>query len=213
MDRCSPSPCTSCAICLTEAEIGGVQFPSMADHIAVYAGSFDPITRGHLDVIARSRRLVDQLVVGIGHNPDKPALFPASDRLEMATTLVAEIVEETPGLAPVSVESYEGLTVDFARRHGAAALVRGIRNVTDLASECQLAIANRQVADIETIFIVTGEAYAFTSSSLIRQIAALGGDVQTLSSVVPELVIEHLDRIRKMPGNALAELVQDAHDQ
>jgi pantetheine-phosphate adenylyltransferase len=185
----------------------------MADHIAIYAGSFDPITRGHLDVIARCRRLVDSLIVGIGHNPDKPALFPAATRLEMATALVQEIVDESSGLAPVSVESYEGLTVDFARRHGAVALVRGIRNVTDLANECQLAIANRQVADIETIFIVTGEAYAFTSSSLIRQIAALGGDVRKLASVVPELVIEHLERIKEMPGNPLAKLANDAHDQ
>jgi pantetheine-phosphate adenylyltransferase len=76
-----------------------------------------------------------------------------------------------------------------------------------------LAIANRQVADIETIFIVTGEAYAFTSSSLIRQIAALGGDVRKLASVVPELVIEHLERIKEMPGNPLAKLANDAHDQ
>ena len=94
--------------------------------------------------------------------------------------------------APVEVRAYQGLTVDFAREAGAAALLRGIRNVTDLASECQLAIANRQVADIESVFVITDERYGFTSSSLIRQIVELGGDVEKLRNIVPAPVLDHL---------------------
>lgn len=166
-------------------------------HIAIYAGSFDPITYGHLDVLRRARRLFDSLILGIGHNPEKPAMFSFDERVEIASALVDDMLATDPppkGGAPVRVEAYSGLTVDFARANNACALVRGIRNITDLASECQIAIANRQVADIETVFIVTGEAYAFTSSSLIRQIAGLGGDLDRLSHIIPQLVI---DRLRK----------------
>ncbi|MDE1037401.1 MAG: pantetheine-phosphate adenylyltransferase, partial [Phycisphaerales bacterium] len=161
----------------------------MSEHIAIYAGSFDPITSGHLDVIARARCMFDRIVVGIGHNPDKQALFPSNERVAMAEKLVKELVDKNPTDAPVTVEQYSGLTVDFARDSGGVALIRGIRNVTDLANETQLAITNRQVADMETVFIVTGEKFAFTSSSLIRQIAALGGDVQRLHETIPPLVI------------------------
>ena len=117
-------------------------------HVAVYPGSFDPMTRGHLDVIARSRRLFDEVVVGIGINFNKSALFTPEERLEMARQLVAELAAATPDDAPVRVERYSGLTVDFARSVQATVIVRGIRNVTDLSTECQLAITNRQVADI-----------------------------------------------------------------
>jgi len=147
----------------------------MSEHIAIYAGSFDPITSGHLDVVSRARGMFDSIIVGIGHNPDKPALFHFDERVEMAQSLINELVEKNPDSAPVRVEQYSGLTVDFARAAGGTVLLRGIRNVTDLAVETQLAITNRQVADMETVFIITGEQYAFTSSSLIRQIAALGG--------------------------------------
>lgn len=164
----------------------------IAPHIAIYAGSFDPITLGHLDVLKRARRLFDGLILGIGHNPDKPAMFTFDERVDIATELVEEMLQAEPHGAPVRVERYSGLTVDFARENSACALIRGIRNITDLASECQLAIANRQVADIETVFIVTGETYAFTSSSLIRQIAGLGGDLDRLSTIIPPLVIERL---------------------
>jgi len=161
-------------------------------HIAIYAGSFDPITYGHLDVLHRARRLFDGLILGIGHNPDKPAMFTFDERVDIASELVEEMLQRDPHGAPVRVERYSGLTVDFARANNACALIRGIRNITDLASECQIAIANRQVADIETVFIVTGETYAFTSSSLIRQIAGLGGDLDRLSHIIPQSVIERL---------------------
>lgn len=183
----------------------------MSEHIAIYAGSFDPITSGHLDVIARARGMFDRIIVGIGHNPDKQALFPFDERLRMAKTLVEELIQKDPSLAPVSVEQYSGLTVDFAKNSGAVALLRGIRNVTDLAMETQLAITNRQVANMETVFIVTGEAYAFTSSSLIRQIAALGGDVERLESIIPELVIRRLKAMQDDPTSSLHVLGTDAH--
>jgi pantetheine-phosphate adenylyltransferase len=178
-------------------------------HLAVYAGSFDPITLGHLDVLRRARALFDGLILGIGHNPEKPALFDFEERLEMAEALVAEMLAEDPDSAPVQVERYSGLTVDFARDSGACAILRGIRNITDLATECQLAITNRQVADIETVFVVTGEAFAFTSSSLIRQVAALGGSLDRLDSIVPPLVIERLRELRNDPDNPLGRLAQD----
>ena len=125
------------------------------EHLAIYAGSFDPITNGHLDVLHRARGMFDRIILGIGQNPDKPSLFPVEEREAMAQQLVAGL-DQGSQLARVSVQSYQGLTVDFARDVGAVALVRGIRNVTDLAGECQLAITNRQVADVETVFIVTG---------------------------------------------------------
>ncbi|MDP7030097.1 MAG: pantetheine-phosphate adenylyltransferase [Phycisphaerales bacterium] len=164
----------------------------MAEHVALYAGSFDPPTLGHLDVINRARRLFDRIVVGIGENPDKSHMLPPADRLSLMQGVVDDLLTQTPAGAPVDVQAYGGLTVDFARSIGAAALLRGIRNVTDLASECQLAIANRQVADIESVFVITDEKYGFTSSSLIRQIVELGGDVEKLADIVPAAVLQHL---------------------
>jgi len=179
------------------------------EHTAIYAGSFDPITLGHLDVLQRARRLFDRITLAIGHNPDKPALFTFDERVELAQQLVSELLEREPDGAPVTVTHYTGLTVDFAREQGAAAILRGIRNITDLAAETQLAITNRQVADIETVFIVTGEMYAFTSSSLIRQIAALGGSVDRLQSIVPQMVIDRLKKMQEDPSHPLSRLVRD----
>jgi pantetheine-phosphate adenylyltransferase len=183
----------------------------MSEHIAIYAGSFDPITSGHLDVVSRARGMFDRIIVGIGHNPDKPALFQFGERVEMATTLVNELVAKDPDGAPVSVEQYSGLTVDFAKASGGSALLRGIRNVTDLAVETQLAITNRQVANMETVFIITGEQYAFTSSSLIRQIAAMGGDVERLNSIIPPLVISRLKALQADASSSLHSLATDAN--
>lgn len=186
-----------------------LSMPATHPHIAIYAGSFDPITLGHLDVLRRARRLFDSIVLAIGRNPDKPALFTPEERQDMAQVLVDEILKAEPNGCPVRVERYTGLTVDFARKVNANAILRGIRNMTDVALECQLAITNRQVADIETVFIVTGEEYAFTSSSLIRQIAALGGPLDRLSPIVPKLVIERMKQKRADPKNPLGKLAQD----
>ena len=181
----------------------------MPHHLAIYTGSFDPITLGHLDVLRRARALFDEVVLAIGRNPEKPAMFTFEERLEMARTLVGEMVRDERKGANVRVEHYTGLTVDFARRVEATAILRGIRNMTDLAMECQLAITNRHLAGIETVFVVTGEAFAYTSSSLIKQIAAMGGSLDTLRSIVPPLVIDMLRRKREDPEPELGQLAQD----
>lgn len=182
----------------------------MNTHLAVYAGSFDPVTLGHLDVLRRSRQLFDRIVVGIGRNPNKEPLFSIEERVQLTKALVAELVASEPKGAECSVEAYHDLTVDFARRHRAVAMIRGIRNVTDLAGECQLAITNRQVAGIETVFIVAGETFAYTSSSLIRQIAAFGGSIEKLALFVPPLVMQAIERKRRDPDNPLAKLAREA---
>ncbi|MFI4917759.1 MAG: pantetheine-phosphate adenylyltransferase [Phycisphaerales bacterium JB060] len=159
-------------------------------HVAIYPGSFDPITFGHLDVIRRGRTLFDELIVAIGNNPSKPQLFTAEERAGMARDLVAELCAQEPEHAPVQVEVFTGLTVDFAVSRGAAALLRGVRNLSDLQYEVQQAVTNRQLAGLETAFMVAGESFAYISSSLIKQIAAMGKDPDVLRSMVPEAVIE-----------------------
>lgn len=166
-------------------------------HKAIYPGSFDPPTLGHLDVLARGRRMFDEIVVAVGRNPEKSAFLPVEQRVSMLETLVDELLDGEPGAAPVTIASYDGLTVDFAREVGAGVILRGIRNTTDLHAECQLAITNRQVADIESVFVVPGEAFAYTSSSLIRQIASLGGDLDRLRTMLPGIVIEAIAEKRR----------------
>lgn len=166
----------------------------MPKHLAVFPGSFDPMTYGHLDVIERGRKLFDELIVAIGRNPGKDVLFTADERLELATELVGEMTGRDDGLAPVTVRAYNGLTVDFARSVGATALLRGVRNLSDLQYEVQQAVTNREVAGLETAFVVAGQSFAYTSSSLIRQITALGDDLKALSGMCPPPVIEALGR-------------------
>ncbi|MBX3364481.1 MAG: pantetheine-phosphate adenylyltransferase [Phycisphaeraceae bacterium] len=171
-------------------------------HLAVFPGSFDPITFGHLDVIARGRRLFDELVVAVGHNPAKDALFTPEERVEMTRVLTAELAAKEPDEARVEVRSFGGLTVDFAQSVGATALLRGVRNLSDLQYEVQQAVTNREVAGLETAFVVAGQSFAYTSSSLIRQIAALGRDLNVLRAMVPEIVIEML-RKKKAEGHPM----------
>ena len=183
----------------------------MAHHLAIYTGSFDPISYGHLDILRRSRGMFDEVVLAIGRNPNKEALFTFEERMALARTLVADLMAREPAGATIRVEHYTGLTVDYAKQVGACAIVRGIRNITDLASECQLAITNRQVAGIETVFIVTGESFAYTSSSLIKQIAAFGGSLDKLGPLVPRRVIDALAAKRRDPGNPLGMLAAEHH--
>jgi pantetheine-phosphate adenylyltransferase len=152
---------------------------------AVFPGQFDPITNGHLDIIRRGTALFDELIVAVGVNPDKREMFTLEERVEM----IGELLRDVPG---TRVDSYTGLTMDFVRRAGATTILRGIRDATDKRYEFQLAMANRAVGGVETVFIMTGDQYALTSSSLIRQVVTLGGDVRQLRSVVPEAIINRL---------------------
>jgi len=158
--------------------------------IAVFPGQFDPITNGHLDVIERGVRLFDELIVAVGVNPDKRELFPLDERVEM----IRSLLKDTPG---ASVHKYTGLTVDFVKRVKGTVLLRGIRDVSDLRYEFQMAQVNRAVGQVETIFMTTGQRYALISSSLIRQVVEMGGDVRVLSGVLPDIVIQRLARKRK----------------
>ena len=168
----------------------------------LFPGTFDPMTNGHVDVIRRGRMLFDRLVVAIGRNPDKQHLFSVKERFEMVRDLMAEFCPNT------EVEIYDGLTVDYARRIGATAILRGIRNTADLNHEFQLALTNRAVADIETVFMMTADAHGFTSSSLIKQIAA-GGQIDRLDRLLPNLVIERLKEKRETLGDRMADLRTD----
>jgi len=157
----------------------------MNDHkprLALFPGTFDPMTNGHLDVIRRAVELFDELVVGVGNNPDKTCLLEHSVRADVVREVVADI-------AGVRVESYEGLTVDFARSVGAAVIVRGLRNTTDLHFEFEVAMSNRAVTGIETVFILASPECGFVSSGLIKQLAQQGADV---SVMVPAAVLWHL---------------------
>ncbi len=171
--------------------------------IGLFPGTFDPITNGHLDVIRRGQHLFDRLIVAIGHNPAKGELFSVEERLAMIEALVREQCDEH-----VEVRCYDGLTVDFAREVGATAVLRGLRNVTDLNFEFQLALTNRAIADIETVFMMTGDAYAFASSTLIKQIAA-GGDIDRLHRMLPKLVIEKMKQKKRENGGKLPWLQVD----
>lgn len=181
---------------------------ALTPHVACYPGSFDPVTFGHLDVVARGRRIFDRLVVGVGQNPGKETLFTLDERVGMVRELVAKILHDEPAGAPVDVRPYTGLTVDFARHAGATVLLRGIRNLSDLQYEVQQAVTNREVAGLETAFVVAGQSFAYTSSSLIKQITAMGADLSVLSSMVPPLVINQLRRKKAENPAVLANMAQ-----
>ncbi len=177
-------------------------------HVAFYPGSFDPVTFGHLDVVVRGRRIFDRLVVGVGQNPGKETLFTVDERVAMVRELVEGIVRDEPGAAPVEVRAFTGLTVDCAKAVGATVLLRGIRNLSDLQYEVQQAVTNREVAGLETAFVVAGQSFAYTSSSLIKQITAMGNDLSVLSSMVPGMVIERLKKKKAENPEVLARLIQ-----
>lgn len=151
---------------------------------AIYPGTFDPLTNGHLDLIARGAKIVDELVVAILRNSDKATpLFTVEERHEMLT-------EATRDFANVSVDTFDGLLVDFARERGAKAVLRGIRAISDYEYEFQMAMMNRKLdPELETLFMMPAEKYTYVSSRLIKGVFQLGGDV---SALVPPLVVERL---------------------
>lgn len=153
--------------------------------IAVYTGSFDPITLGHLSVIARSSRLLDRLVVGVGVNIDKPSLFSPDERVNLVRTV-------TQPFPNVEVRTFSGLAVEFVQACGARVMIRGVRPLTDIATEFTMMMANRHLdPDIETIFLMADEEFAHVSSSLIKQIAPLASD-DKLARFVPREIIPQL---------------------
>ncbi len=155
----------------------------MTERIALYPGSFDPLTNGHLDIMSRARRLADRVLVAILENDAKTPLFSVSERIEMIREIVG-------GDGSTLVRSFSGLLVDFAQEVGAALIVRGLRAISDYEYELQMALMNRRLApSIETVFLMAKEEYSYVSSRLVKEVAGLGGDV---SGLVPESVRRRL---------------------
>jgi len=150
--------------------------------VAVYPGVFDPVTLGHMDIIRRGATLFDRLIVAVAINPSKQSLFSTQERLTMVRDAVGDIMG-------VAVDSYEGLTVEYVRRHGASVILRGLRQHSDFEYEYQFALTNRTISDSETVFVMADERVAYISSHLVREVAALGGDV---SPLVPKGVLKAL---------------------
>lgn len=158
--------------------------PSKPGTVGIYPGSFDPLTNGHLDVIARGSKLVDRLLVAVLSNTQKSSpLFSIPERLEMLSAATAE-------LPNVEIDSFEGLLVDYSARRNANVVLRGIRAISDYESELQMALLNRRMRpELETIFLMASEEYSFVSSRMIREIFQLGGNV---TSFVPAVVTARL---------------------
>ena len=160
--------------------------------IAIYPGSFDPVTNGHLDIVNRASALFDRIIVTILHNPKKRSLFSLEERLEMLKTSMKDV----PG---VTFESFDGLLVDFAKQRGAHAILRGMRAVSDFEYEFQLALMNRKLnRDVETVFMMTGLRWIFTSSSIIKEAAQFGGDI---TDMVPPIVSKKISEKFGSPSN------------
>ncbi len=170
----------------------------MKQIVAIYPGSFDPVTNGHLDLIRRGSKLFDQLIVAIARNPDKDeALFDLAERTEMLQAMTAD-------LENVSVDSFEGLLVSYCACKNANVVLRGIRAVSDYEFELQMALMNRKMDPrVETIFMLPAEKYSYLSSRIVREIAYFGGP---LTGLVPELVEEHLRRKVRLQQASRAQL-------
>lgn len=158
--------------------------------VGLYPGTFDPVTNGHLDVIARAARLLDKLVVGVAINTGKGPLFSLEERVELVEAEIARIASDN-GMV-IEVRPFDTLLIDFARKVGASMIVRGLRAVSDYDYEVQMAGMNYRMApDIETVFLMASERHQFIASRLVKEIAILGGDI---SSFVPPLTHERVLR-------------------
>ena len=163
----------------------------LSPRVAVYTGTFDPVHYGHLDIIQRGSRLFEKLIVGVGVNPDKKTLFTPEERVR----LTREVSRAWPN---VEVKAFDGLAVSFVRRSGAMVVLRGLRTLSDMEYEFTMSLMNRNLdPEIETVFLMAKEEYSHVSSSLLRQIAVLGGD---LSKFLPEPVREALVERARNPG-------------
>ena len=160
---------------------------------AVYPGSFDPITNGHLDIIRRGLRIFDHVTVAVAYNREKRSgLFTPDERVEM----IREVTAEFDGA--LTIDAFHGLLVDYVRNAGASTIIRGLRAVADFDYEFQMALMNRHLAsDVEAVFLMADEAYFYTASRLVKEVVALGGDV---SGLVPAAVVERL-RAKLLPNS------------
>jgi pantetheine-phosphate adenylyltransferase len=159
--------------------------------IAIYAGTFDPVTYGHIDLVKRAREIFPELIVAVAHNPHKKPLFEVKERLELLRKALS-------GIEGVEVCDFDGLVVDFAHRRKAKVLIRGLRMLSDFEYEFQMALTNRKLSsDVETIFLMPQESYSYLSSKLLKEAASLGAD---LSSFVPSFVEQALKiKLHKVP--------------
>jgi len=154
-----------------------------AETLAIYPGSFDPLTNGHVDIIQRGSRLFDRIVVAILLNVEKAPLFTVAERVDIAREVFA-------GYPNVEVDTFDGLLVEYARRRGAGVIVRGLRAISDFEFELQMALMNRHLnPEVETVFMMPAETYTYVSSRLVKEVVALGGSVTNL---VPRLVEDRL---------------------
>lgn len=153
------------------------------ERTAVYPGSFDPVTNGHLDIIQRGLKIFDRIIITILDNPAKQTLFTVDERIALLT-------ESLKGIKNIEVDAYDGLLVDYAQKRGAHALLRGMRAVSDFEYEFQMALMNRRLnREIQTVFLMTGLRWIFTSSSIIKEAAKFGGNIE---SMVPPVVQQQL---------------------
>jgi len=154
---------------------------------AVFPGSFDPLTNGHLDIIRRSAPLFDEMIIAVLNNPDKRPMFTVDERCDMIREVLPSVDTDD---CKIVVESFSGLTAEFAKSRDASAIVRGIRAVSDYEYELRMALMNRQLEpEIETVFLMAGEEYSYVSSTLMKQVFELGGRV---AGLIPELVEERM---------------------
>ena len=149
---------------------------------AIYPGTFDPITNGHLDVIERATKLFDEVIVAVATNSSKSTLFSEAERIGLCEEAIREVM---PGGKNVKVDSFSGLLVDYAKKQDAIAIIRGLRVLSDFEYEFQMALMNRKLEDITTVFLMPNEKYTYLNSTIIREIAKYGSDI---SGFVPECV-------------------------
>ncbi|HDS08983.1 MAG TPA: pantetheine-phosphate adenylyltransferase [Firmicutes bacterium] len=155
----------------------------MEDNTGIYPGSFDPVTYGHIDIVHRATKIFEKVIIAVLQNPNKKITFSIDDRVEM----IKDSVKDHPN---IEVESFDGLLIEYLKKRRARAIIRGLRMISDFENEFQMALINRKMSpDFETVFLMTTEEYSFLSSSLIKEIFMLGGDV---SQFVPALVLQKL---------------------